>query len=176
MHYYLIEVCILILIMFFSFPLVYFVLSTVCPYSFPPSSGELIWPLLTGLLAENSSWTAGDNKAVLEGAGGSFWFRNTTDGQITLSEEWLGIHLHTVSGLLSTSQASLCFYKQGWELRNRQGLFLTESQRAILIPVCWHFTQCSLHANHSLFHNWMKYKLFSILFYTKRLNLDDFCW
>lgn len=42
MHYYLIEVCILILIIFVIIPLVYFIHSTVCPHSFPLSSGELI--------------------------------------------------------------------------------------------------------------------------------------
>lgn len=175
MHYYLIEVCILILSIFFSFPLVCFVHCTVCPHSLPLSPGELIWPLQTGLLAEKGSWTAGNNKAVLEGDCRSFWFRNTTEVQITLSKsDWA--FTCTVSGLLITSQASLCFYKQGWKFRNRQCLFLIKSQRAFLISICWHFTQCSLNASHYLFHNWMKYKLFSALFYTKRFYLDDFCW
>lgn len=131
MHYYLIEVCILILIIFFSFPLVYFIHSTVCPHSFPSSSAELIWPLQTGLLAENSNWTAGDNKAVLEGAWGSFWFRNTTEVQMTLSEEWLSIHLHTVSGLLSTSTSFPLLLQASVEIQEWTVLVLNQVTESI---------------------------------------------
>lgn len=149
-------------------------------YSVPTQlSPELWWADLTPAnRAAGREWQlrAGDNKTVLEGAWGSFWFRNNTEVKINLSKDWLSIHLHTVSGLLSTSQASLCFYKQGCKFRNGQCLFLTKSQTVFLIPICWHFTQFSLNANHYLFHNWKKYKRFSALFYTKRFDLDDFCW
>lgn len=151
MHHYLIEVCILILSIFFRFPLAHFTRSTVCPHSLPPSFGELIWPLRTGLLAENGSWTAGDNRAVLESVWASFWERNTTEIQMICSKELLSIH--AVPGLLGTSQVSQLLLQARVKFRNGQCSFSTKSQGAFLIPIYLHFTRCSLNVNISFFHN-----------------------
>lgn len=153
MHYYLIEVCILTLSIFFSFSLAYFLCSTVSPHSLPPSFGELIWPLQTGLLAENGSWTAEDNRAVLEGVRGSFWVRNTTEVQMIHSKELLSVPQHTVPGLLGTSQVSQLILQARVKFRHGWCSFSTKSQKAFLIPIYLHFTQCSLNVNHYLFHN-----------------------
>ena len=138
MHYYLTEVCILILSVFFSPPLVYFICATVCPYGLPPSFGELVWPPQTGLLAESGRWTAGHNRAVSESLWGSFWMRNTAEVQTIHSKELLSIHQHTVPGLLRTSQVSQPLSQQGCNWGITQCSFSTKSQGAFLNPIYLH--------------------------------------
>lgn len=75
-----------------------------------PQAGKLIWPLQKRLLAGNGSWTAGNNRAVLESGLRSFWVRNPTEIQI--------IHNKELWAFTSTQWlVSLLLHKWGWNSR-----------------------------------------------------------